>query len=435
MARHSDIRIFLGKTFPLTTVGDNVQFIKLMLKTAELITEENKNASFTYNSLPFLVTKVSQTKIVLNDDGLFQTQDLNKALNEFSRLEDTYGNIPYTDLFFGEGSYPETLYFTENSKALLNAKIYASVMKRVYNWFRFGSDNPIYINHHAAQKLIASVMIDTITYVKGEPVIGFNIIQNDAIIHSTKVNLPFFIKTEALVNKYTPKITCLNEVKTLVNQIKNNGSGTITLNMVEKVAGCLLARQDSKTEIRVTLQTKDRAIKLVGINDPQLGGVKFIETNNKTMDAITLNEDRILIGTLINGLALLRQEYGNDYQEMSGHNVETIEITPDVFSSSFFIGKTCYQDIVDNIKGRVAKGQLTFSNFDEKGVRVRCVSWTNGKPYYSIECVAGDNIFIFDHFFVLNGLINSSKDNVVVLESPTVSLVSRIKQTWFKMFA
>lgn len=436
MARHSDIRIFLGKTFPLTTLRDNAQFIKLLSDPNDKLNEPGTSFSITFNSQVFQVTQTSKEKILVGDDNLFQLQDLNKAISEFIMLLDKHGDIPYTDLFFKKGTYPETLYFTDTSKAILNAKLYASAMKRVYNWYRFGSDNPIYVNHYAAQKLIASAVIDTIGYVNGEPVVNFNIIQNDEIIHSAKIHLPFLIKTETTVNKHAPKITCLNEVKTLINQVQSANPKVTTINMIEKVANALLAHQDNTGETYVTLQTADPTVKLIGVNTPNLGGVRFIETYIDGRNVKPLNHDPITIGSLIGGLSLLRREYGDDYPEIAQVNPVTIPITADCFTDTFFIGKKIYQDILGYIKSRTRKGQYTISHFDEKGIKVRYVSWMNGKPYYSIECADKGNIFIFDQYFTLNEIIQeASKEETVLLEIAHKSVMSRIKRAFTNIFA
>jgi hypothetical protein len=425
MARSSDIRIILGKTFPLTTIRENINFIKCLMQLWTGLGQHGTRQTFMFAGLMFHLTDIDRDKILLNDH-VFQKQDLNRAINEFITLESALGDIPYTDLFFKDGSYPAAMKFTVLTKASLNAKLYAAAMKRIYNWYRFGSDNPIYINHLIDNKLGATASITDIDYVGGRPVVQYDVIQNDTIIHSGKFTHSLIVKTEAVMNRTNPNVEALAEVKTLLEQVSKRLRPEISLYMFEKISMVLLSNQQRKN-LKVTLETDSPHVKLIAENDPELGGVQFSQYYALGLDGVPLNSVRISIHSLINGFALLRQEYGDEYMCRMNGKVTTKPLSPTTFGAGFFIGRDIYRDILESIRGCMAKGHTTFSHFDSKGIKVRYVTWSEGRPYYSIECYVENEVYVFDTYFSLNKVIEEAKqENEQVVTKP--SFFERIKQ-------
>lgn len=430
MSRNTDMRIYLGKVFPRATLNDNVVFIKNILDTLDQ-SDVPLPDHFVFKGGIYQVHKLENGRLSLDTNSMFQTEELKKVLSEFERLEEEYGNILYTDLFFKEGCYPTSLRFTDVSKANLNAEVYAATMKRVYNWYRFGSSNPVYINHHVKQKIVASVVIRDVKYHKGRPTVNIEIIEDDAVTHTAKINFPFLIQSQKEIKKFTPAPICLTKVQVMLKDIGEKASKKITVGMIAKVANTLLVHQNTKVEKQVTLQTDDPDIQVMAINTPELGGIRFYEIRSNLVKAIPLNSERIGITDLINGFKLYRDQYSDLYDAVVGNEINVIKLTPDLFGHSFFLGKNTYEDIRTTLGARISKGHTTFSYLEGKGFKIRYISHKEGKAYYFIECVDTDNIFIFDMYFHLNNM----EQEVQVIEPVKENFVSRLKRSLTSMFA
>lgn len=391
MARHDDIRIYLGETFTNTTLKSNLNFLKLII-------DEETSSPVAFNDKVVSFEIVKNEKVIIGGDKSFIIHDINKVISEFTLLIEKFGNILYTDIFFKKGTYPEKMMFTEKSKSILNAKLYAGAMRRVYNWHRYGSNTPIYISHHAGKKIIASVVLDRITYHNGEPTVEYTIIQNDEVIHHSSIHFPYLIKTQSATNKYTSKITSLKSVTNFIEDI-NKANPNITLGMLEKIIAALNAYQSNTQVVTVTLKTTEVSpMSIVGINDPAIGGVVIKEEQS----GYYLNNEPVPLQDLISGLSLYMEQMEGEQNT----DVNVVELTESSFDNTLYEGKDVYRMLFNIIQERIIKAHVSFSHIETKGIKVRYRSWVKGKPYYTIEIAnENNNIYIFDYFFNLNQIL------------------------------
>lgn len=427
MARNDDIRIYLGEVFTDATLSSNLNFLKTLLNedVSGPVAFGNKVISF----------EIVNEKIII-DNKTFVVNDINKVISEFTLLKEKFGDILYTDIFFKKGTYPEKMMFTERSKSILNAKLYAGAMRRAYNWHRYGSNTPIYISHHAGSKIIASVVLGSISYRNGEPVVEYTIIQNDEIIHHSSIHFPYLIKTQAASDKHTSKITSLKAVTNFVKDI-NKENPDITLKMIEKIAVALNTYQNNTQVVTVTMElTTAPGGSIIGINDPAIGGVVIKEGQSDHH----LNNEPILLQDLISGLPL----YSESLEQEQDSEVNVVELTKTSFDSLLRDGKHVYQQLLGIIQDRIVKSHLSFSYLEAKGIKVRYKSWVRGKPYYSIEVsTESNNIYIFDYFFNLNQIlieaginkVTPNFDNFFTSRNSKESIFGKIKNIFGRVFA
>lgn len=187
MARHSDIRIHMGKMFPACTIGDITQFLTKLVDTVKH-TEDNR---FVFRKNQYDIDRIDKTLFKLDKyPHIFLINDVVKALNDFSELNETIPNKLYSDLFFKPGSYPEILYLTEERRSIINAKLFAAIMRRVYNSHRSGMDSPIYVNQVVRGILIGTVSVTNIKFHEKELIVRMSITQNGDVAHSAEYSVP-----------------------------------------------------------------------------------------------------------------------------------------------------------------------------------------------------------------------------------------------------
>lgn len=183
MARHSDIRIHMGKMFPACTIGEITQFLAKLIDVVKYTEEE----SFVFRKTQYTIVRQDKSLFRLDKwPHVFMLNDVMKALNDFTELSETVPNMLYTDMFFKQGTYPEVLYLTEGSRANINAKLFAAIMRRVYNTHRTGMDSPIYVNHTVRGILIATISITNIKFFEKQLLVRMNITQNGEIVHTAE---------------------------------------------------------------------------------------------------------------------------------------------------------------------------------------------------------------------------------------------------------
>lgn len=187
MARHSDIRIHMGKMFPTCTIGDITQFLTKLVDVVKHTEEEH----FIFRKNQYNIVRLDKSLFRLDKyPHVFMLNDVMKALNDFSELNENVPNMLYTDMFFKQGTYPEVLYLTEISRANINAKLFAAIMRRVYNTHRSGMDSPIYVNHVVRGILIGTVSITNIKFHEKQLLVRMNVTRNGEIVHSAEYPVP-----------------------------------------------------------------------------------------------------------------------------------------------------------------------------------------------------------------------------------------------------
>lgn len=187
MARHSDIRIRMGKMFPTCTIGDIAQFLTKLID----VIKETEDDKFVFRKNQYTVSRINKTLFMLDKHPqVFILSDVVMALKDFSELSETIPNKRYIDLFFKPGSYPEVSYLTEERCALINAKLFAAVMRRVHNCHRSGMDSPIYVNQVIRGVLVGTISITNIKFREKELFIKMEIMQDGKIIHTAGYDIP-----------------------------------------------------------------------------------------------------------------------------------------------------------------------------------------------------------------------------------------------------
>lgn len=187
MARHSDIRVRVGKMFPTCTIGDITQFLTKLVD----VVKETEDDKFVFRKNQYTVTRINKTLFMLDKHPqVFILSDVVKALKDFSELSETAPNKRYVDLFFKPGTYPTLSYLTEERCALVNAKLFAAVMRRVHNCHRSGMDSPIYINQVHRGELIGTTSITNIKFQEKELIVTMEIIHGGVTVHTDKYSIP-----------------------------------------------------------------------------------------------------------------------------------------------------------------------------------------------------------------------------------------------------
>lgn len=187
MARHSDVRVHVGKMFPSCTISDITQFLTALVDTLKNTDDDH----FISRKNQYRIHRIDKTLFRLDKyPHIFLLNDVVKALNDFKELSETIPNKLYSDLFFKPGTYPEILYLTEERRAVINAKLFAAVMRRVYNSHRSGMDSPIYVNQVVRGTLIGTVSITSIKFHEKELSVRMSIVQNGDIQHSADYTVP-----------------------------------------------------------------------------------------------------------------------------------------------------------------------------------------------------------------------------------------------------
>lgn len=213
MARHSDIRIHMGKMFPTSTIGEITQFLTKLVDVVKHTEEE----CFLFRNNQYNIVRLDKTLFRLDKwSHIFMLNDVVKALNDFSELNESVPNMLYSDMFFKQGTYPEVLYLTDSSRANINAKLFAAIMRRVYNTHRAGMDSPIYVNHVVRGILIGTISITNIKFHEERLLVRMNITQNGDIVHSAEY--PVSIKRSTFQKSIGPNEIAVKSPMSLVLQ-------------------------------------------------------------------------------------------------------------------------------------------------------------------------------------------------------------------------
>ena len=187
MARHSDIRVRVGKMFPTCTIGDITQFLTKLVD----VVKETEDDKFVFRKNQYTVTRINKTLFMLDKHPqVFILSDVVKALKDFGELSEAVPNKRYIDLFFKPGTYVPLSYLTEEHCALINAKLFAAVMRRVHNCHRSGMDSPIYINQIHRGELIGTTSITNIKFKEKELLVTMEIIHAGTVAHTGIYSIP-----------------------------------------------------------------------------------------------------------------------------------------------------------------------------------------------------------------------------------------------------
>lgn len=187
MARHSNIRIRMGKMFSTCTIIEIVQFLNKLVS----VIEETEDNVFVFHKNQYTINRISDTLFMLDKHPqVFILADVINALKDFSVLSETIPNKRYIDIFFTPGTYPSLPYLTEERCGLINAKLFAMVLGRAHNCYRKGMDSPIYIDQVIRKELVRTFSISNIKFQEKELIVKMEISQAGVIIHTGEYTIP-----------------------------------------------------------------------------------------------------------------------------------------------------------------------------------------------------------------------------------------------------
>jgi hypothetical protein len=433
MARHSDIRTYLGKRFPLIRLSGNIDYIDQIVASASPEDEPDTIKHFNFNDVVESVTTVKPGIVRLNDASQsYQIQDLVKVRYEFSTLLLSRGDMLYSDIFFKKGNYPAGLAIDQNELAALNAKVYSAAMKRAYNWHRFGSDGDIHIAHQPGNTVLATIIISEVSFVKAEPVIHYSILVGDEVLETT-LQFPYAIKNERKSTKATPTDIPYDQFLTLLSTLRRLGYGDSAFTLVDKLSSGLQARQgNGPVDVYIHPGVPGRMLKATC--KPEDGGVLFYEIHTVPDEVVLISEQPM---SLIN----LRHATSKYWEKAAPQElmVNVSRFSEDLFEHPFFEDADVYNVVMDALRLRIKRGDKALSHVHSKSIKLRYVSWNEGEPYYSLECLRNGKLFVFKDFIDMSDAITTIKIELKYIqpktERPKLGFIPRLKTMFGGLFA
>lgn len=420
MARHSDFRTYLGTHFPLITLSGNIDFIDQVV--AGLTPEDAPGTvrSFMFNDQSHLVTVIKPGIVRINaSTQSYQVQDLVKVRYEFATLLADRGDILYSDIFFKAGDYPASLEIDQEGIASFNARVYSAAMKRAYNWHRFGSDGDIHISHHPGSKVLATVIISEVTFNQAHPVIHFSIIVGEDVVERS-VEFPYAIKYDRKNTRSAPKPIPYDQFIDLLEKVRARGYGDCSFTLIDKLSSGLQARQGTgPVDVFIHPGIPDRLLK--ANHSAQHGGVLFYEINTRDNVPVLISDKPITLTDL--------RLTTTKYWEQALEQERMVNVTPfsaELFDHTFFEGGEVYSGILESLRIRIKRGDKTLSHITSKSVKLRFVTWNEGRPYYTLECVRNGNLFIFKDFIDMSKVIDLLKAGEENSAAPVVPAQTKL---------
>jgi len=433
MARHSDIRTYLGKRFPLIKLSGNIDYIDQVIASASPEDPSGTLKHFTFNGVIETVITVKPGIVRLNDvSQSYQIQDLAKVRYEFSTLLLNKGDMLYSDIFFKKGNYPAGLILDQNELAFLNAKVYSAAMKRAYNWHRFGSDGDIHIAHQPGNTVLATVIISEVSFVKAQPVIHYSVLVGDEVLETT-LQFPYEIKNERRNPKTTPTDVPYAQFLVLLSELRRLGYGDSAFTLIDKLSSGLQARQgNGPVDVCIHPGIPGRLLKATCKAED--GGVLFYEIHTDPNEEVLINKEPM---SLIN----LRHATATYWEKALPQElmVDVSRFSETLFDHPFFAETDVYNTVMDALRLRIKRGDKALSHVHSKSIKLRYVSWNDGEPYYSLECLRNGKLFVFKNFIDMSDAIHQVKLELNYIqpqpEQPKFKFIPKLKMFFGGLFA
>lgn len=436
MARNADIRVWISSVLPTENLSVVSSVLHDIINKVEALQQSTKKTPG--DNLNIKLVSNDKFKILPNEETYF-LGDVKRAAAEFDSLASPWNS---------DRSYFINNYFSnideagiealggEEEVGKLGGRIYAAIMKRYYNWERFGSTNPINITHTVNDLPIATVTIPGLTMadvdVRGVAYSSLDstivVFKDTDVIYKGKIST---IVKQFRLPKTLPRYQEEYEmVKELISKIPVNRcefDGFHLLNNLISTIACYNSDDHDYTDVNLAIDncrwTMIGMISNTGGKEKEVF-ITMAIVGDVAREVEFITPERVSLSKLITGLNTYRLR-----EKVPNLNVWRVGSFDDMNKASLKDHRDTVVTLTESLKRKgytkdnVFSLGITSSNFD--GVRMFYNGTEVFDRMYVLENHVKTSIYIYDSIYDIGTL--DLPDGKVEVKQPKRKLFARLR--------